>query len=95
MGCGGWFEFAGKHAVRRIAEHRLPGPPWHWIDDTQMALAISAILQQYEGIDQDALAATLATRYERSRGYGMATRAVLARVRSGATAISPRTHYLA
>jgi ADP-ribosylglycohydrolase len=81
---GGFFEFAGGNARRRIAERRLPGGPWHWTDDTQMAGAIVATLRQGAGIDQDLLAAELAARYERSRGYGMASRAVLSRLRRGA-----------
>lgn len=49
-----------------------------------MAGAIVATLRRGAGIDQDALAAELAARYERGRGYGMATRAVLSRLRRGA-----------
>jgi ADP-ribosylglycohydrolase len=81
---GGFFEFAGAHARRRIAERWLPAPPWRWTDDTQMAGAVLATLAQAGGIDQDRLAAELAARYERSRGYGMATRALLTRIRRGA-----------
>lgn len=81
---GGFFEFAGSTARRRIAERWLPSTPWHWTDDTQMAGAVVATLRQAAGIDQDILAAELAARYERGRGYGMATRAVLARLRRGA-----------
>jgi ADP-ribosylglycohydrolase len=81
---GGFFEFAGSHARRRIAERWLPNPPWRWTDDTQMAGAVLATLAQAGGIDQDRLAVELAARYERSRGYGMATRALLARFRRGA-----------
>jgi ADP-ribosylglycohydrolase len=81
---GGFFEFAGANARRRIAERWLPGAPWRWTDDTQMAGAVVATLRQSAGVDQDVLAAELAARYERGRGYGMATRAVLSRLRRGA-----------
>lgn len=81
---GGFFEFTGANARRRIAERWLPGAPWHWTDDTQMAGAVVATLGQRAGIDQDVLAAELVARYERGRGYGMATRAMLSRLRKGA-----------
>lgn len=81
---GGFFEFAGANARRRIAERWLPGAPWRWTDDTQMAGAVGATLQQSAGIDQDLLAANLVLRYERERGYGMASRAMLSRLRRGA-----------
>lgn len=81
---GGFFEFAGSHARQRIADRWLPAPPWRWTDDTQMAGAVLATLAQAGGIDQDRLAAELTARYERRRGYGMATRALLARLRRGA-----------
>lgn len=80
---GGFFEFAGSTARRRIAERRIPGGPWRWTDDTQMAGAVLAALRRSAGIDQDVLAAELAARYERGRGYGMASRAVLSRLRRG------------
>lgn len=48
-----------------------------------MAGAIVATLQRSAAIDQDVLAAELAARYERGRGYGMASRAVLSRLRRG------------
>lgn len=80
---GGFFEFAGSAARRRITERWLPGAPWRWTDDTQMAGAVVATLQRSAGLDQDVLAAELAARYERGRGYGMASRAVLSRLRRG------------
>jgi ADP-ribosylglycohydrolase len=80
---GGFFEFAGAHAVKRIAARALPQPPWHYTDDTMMALSIVSALRQRGAIEQDALAQSFAERYERARGYGPATRAVLARIRRG------------
>jgi ADP-ribosylglycohydrolase len=81
---GGFFEFAGANARRRIAERWLPGAPWRWTDDTQMAGAVVSTLGRRAGIDEDVLAAELAGRYERGRGYGLATRAILSRLRRGA-----------
>ena len=42
---GGFFEFAGANARRRIAERWLPGAPRRWTDDTQMAGAIVSMVQ--------------------------------------------------
>ncbi len=42
---GSFFEFAGASARRRIAERWLPGAPWRWTDDTQMAGAIVSMVQ--------------------------------------------------
>lgn len=81
---GGFFEFAGRHAHARVAAQALPAPPWRWTDDTQMACAVVATLQHAGRVDQDHLAAELAGRYERRRGYGLASRAMLARIRRGA-----------
>jgi ADP-ribosylglycohydrolase len=81
---GGFFEFAGANARRRIAERWLLSPPWRRTDDTQMAGAVLATLAQAGELDQDRLAAELAARYEHRRGYGMASRAVLSRLRRGA-----------
>ncbi len=69
--------------MKRIAARALPQPPWHYTDDTMMALSIVSVLRQHGAIDQDVLAQSFAERYERARGYGPATRAVLARIRRG------------
>jgi ADP-ribosylglycohydrolase len=74
---GGFFEGATRlpHAV---ATRTPPAAPWHYTDDTQMALSIMAIVRQFGAVDQDALAQSFAEHYERSRGYGPATRTLLA-----------------
>lgn len=47
-------------------------PPWQYSDDTVMALAILEVLEQHRTIEQDALAAAFARRFEAEpeRGYG-------------------------
>jgi ADP-ribosylglycohydrolase len=79
---GGFFEGATRlpHAV---ATRTPPSAPWHYTDDTQMALSIVAILRQLGAIDQEELAQSFADHYERSRGYGPATRTLLARIQRG------------
>lgn len=55
-----------------IAQRALPGPPWRYTDDTEMALGIADVLAECGGIDQDKLAFTFARRYAEypGRGYG-------------------------
>lgn len=82
---GAFFEFSQGRPSHFIASRKLPEGIWYWTDDTQMALSIFAVLRQCTGVDQDLLAASLAFRYERSRGYGMTTRAILQRIRQNKT----------
>jgi ADP-ribosylglycohydrolase len=79
---GGFFEGATRlpHAV--ATRTPLSGP-WHYTDDTQMALSIVAVLRSANRIDQDRLAQSFVERYDRARGYGPATRTVLARIKRG------------
>lgn len=53
-----------------IAARTLPRAPWHWTDDTQMALSIVSVLRQLGHIEQDALAANFSEHYNEDRGYG-------------------------
>ncbi|MCA9075510.1 MAG: ADP-ribosylglycohydrolase family protein [Planctomycetaceae bacterium] len=46
--------------------------PWRWTDDTEMACSIVRILHTHGEIEQDALATSFATRFDRGRGYGPA-----------------------
>lgn len=82
---GAYFEFTSGRVPARILERQPPSPPWHWTDDTHMAWATYATLQEYGSINQNALAQKLATNYQRSRGYGPTTRMILSRVRKGHT----------
>jgi len=82
---GAFFEFSQGRLSHFITSRTLPDGIWHWTDDTQMALSIFAVLRQCASIDQDLLAASLAYRYERTRGYGLTTRAMLKRIRQNET----------
>lgn len=82
---GGFFEFSQGKESHFIRSRKLPEGPWHWTDDTQMASSVFAVLRQSSKVDQDLLATSLAYRYERSRGYGMTTRATLRRIRQNKT----------
>jgi ADP-ribosylglycohydrolase len=66
-----------------LAQRPLPAGRWDYTDDTQMALSLVEVLVQHGGIDQDALALSFATRFERWRGYGPAMYDLLPRLRAG------------
>lgn len=62
-----------------IADRALPGPPWPYTDDTEMALAIVEVIQRHGRIDADDLAMTFARRYRANpgRGYGGTAHGIL------------------
>lgn len=67
---GGFFEFNDRFAASFLVDRRLPSAPWHYTDDTSMALSIYETLRLHGFIHQDELAISFAGYYERSRGYG-------------------------
>jgi ADP-ribosylglycohydrolase len=69
------------HAM--IQERILPSPLWEYTDDTQMSLSIVEVLRKYGVIDQDALANSFATRFERRRGYGPAMYKLIPQLQMG------------
>jgi ADP-ribosylglycohydrolase len=82
---GAFFEFSHGRVSRRVSERILPSGIWHWTDDTHMALSLFSVLRQYGTIEPDAFASSLVQHYERSRGYGRSIRALVQRVRAGAS----------
>lgn len=67
-----------------VAARAQARPPWRWTDDSGMAVSIVHVLNTYGAVDQDALAADFARRYDTKRGYGPATHGLLRRIREGA-----------
>lgn len=63
----------------------LPGGPWSYTDDTEMALSVYEMLCTRGQIDQDRLATAFALRYKRYRGYGTAARQLLEAIGSQPT----------
>lgn len=57
-------------ADKLIGARTLPRPPWHWTDDTQMALSLVSVLRRHGRIEQDALATDFSEHYDEDRGYG-------------------------
>jgi ADP-ribosylglycohydrolase len=72
--------------LRSLTAHRaLPAPPWHYTDDTEMALAIVEVLQARGHIDQEQLASAFARRYAKDprRGYGGTAHEILRAIGEG------------
>lgn len=72
--------FVSPDVVERLIEARaLPRAPWTYTDDTEMATAIVDVLEEHQGIDQDALARAFAQRYAHDphRGYGGGAHGIL------------------
>jgi ADP-ribosylglycohydrolase len=75
-----------SHSYELVARRELPPGPWHWTDDTHMALSIVEVLHKHGGIDQDILAEAFARRYRQEswRGYGGGARHLLSQISKGA-----------
>jgi ADP-ribosylglycohydrolase len=66
------------------ADEGVPPAPWEWSDDTEMACSVVDVLFRLERIDQDALMAAFAARFDVSRRYGVGALELLEAVRKGA-----------
>ncbi|GAF77901.1 unnamed protein product, partial [marine sediment metagenome] len=55
-----------------VEKRVLPAPPWHYTDDTVMALSIVETLEIHGAIDQETLAERFSRKYraDPGRGYG-------------------------
>ncbi|MEM6284863.1 MAG: ADP-ribosylglycohydrolase family protein, partial [Chloroflexota bacterium] len=81
---GGFFEFQTTGALLAVARIAPRARPWHYTDDTCMALSIYENLRLHERIDPDALGKSFGDHYERGRGYGASMHMVLPRLAKGA-----------
>ncbi|MFF5260789.1 ADP-ribosylglycohydrolase family protein [Actinomadura viridis] len=61
----------------------LPPGPWEWSDDSEMACSLLDVLNRYGRVDQDALAASFAARFDISRRYGAGALELLEGLRDG------------
>jgi ADP-ribosylglycohydrolase len=69
----------------RIDNEDLPPAPWHYTDDTEMAISIVENLHQHGRIHQDELAEAFANRYaaDSRRGYGGTAHKILREIGAG------------
>jgi len=74
-----------KEAYQRIRAREILEEPWHFTDDTVMAIAIYRILGQYGEINQDKLAELFAKNYllDWHRGYGGTAHSILQAIGAG------------
>ena len=77
-----FFRFVAQEE-RLITTRTAPPGPWAYTDDTEMALAVVAMLRRLGGIEQDRLALDFAQGYDPSRGYGPAMHRVLGALGAG------------
>lgn len=64
--------FGSPFMIESMIEQRaLPAAPWHYTDDTEMALGLYGVLAEHGAVDQDALARAFAHRWrcDPTRGY--------------------------
>lgn len=81
---GGFSELSNPTRLPNFIVNRTPpSGEWRFTDDTNMALSVYAVLRIHGHIDQDALAQSFITHYDRSRGYGRGMRALIARIQKG------------
>ncbi|MET8699517.1 ADP-ribosylglycohydrolase family protein [Kitasatospora sp. NPDC004723] len=81
-----WFAVPVDEAPAALAA-RLPRPaPWHWTDDTAMAIVLVRHLRAHGEVHQDALAREFAAEYTREYGrkYGPSMHRVLREIQAGA-----------
>jgi ADP-ribosylglycohydrolase len=69
----------------RITNEDLPPAPWHYTDDTEMAISVVEILLRHGKIEQDDLADAFARRYaaDSRRGYGGTAHRILREIGTG------------
>ena len=71
--------------VESATRDNLPEGPWHYTDDTEMAIGIVQILERHGSINEDELAVRLAARYanDPNRGYGGGAHELLRQIAEG------------
>lgn len=81
---GGFFEMASMNRMMHTTQARqLPDAPWHFTDDTNMALSIYEILCRYGYIHQDELANSFVRHFDQMRGYGSGVRRFVQALQTG------------
>ncbi|SFJ91730.1 ADP-ribosylglycohydrolase [Streptomyces pini] len=78
-----WFFREPPEAAAMIRARRIPDEaPWHWTDDTAMALCVVRVLLRARAVDPEALAREFAAAYaaDPGRGYGYGMHELLPRL---------------
>ena len=79
------FFIPDEAACQRIKNRGILEEPWHFTDDTVMAIGIYRILEKYGTINQDELARVFAKNYtlDWHRGYGGTAHSILRSIGEG------------
>lgn len=81
---GSYFEMWRATINRRyISRRTMPQEVWKYTDDTEMALSIFVMLNDFGTINQAVLAKKFAERYDKSRGYGNGAMKLMKRIANG------------
>lgn len=82
---GQTFFVPDETACQRIKDREILNEPWHFTDDTVMAIGIYRILERYGEIKQDELAKVFAENYalDWHRGYGGTAHSILRSIGEG------------
>lgn len=82
---GQTFFIPDEMACQKIKNREILDEPWHFTDDTVMAIGIYRILETYGEINQDALARVFAENYaiDWHRGYGATAHSILRSIGEG------------
>ena len=82
---GQTFFVPDETACQRIKDREILNEPWHFTDDTVMAIGIYRILEKYGKIEQDELAKVFAENYalDWHRGYGGTAHSILRSIGEG------------
>ena len=82
---GQTFFVPDENACQRIKDREIVKGPWHFTDDTVMAIGIYYILEKYGEIKQDELAKVFAKNYalDWHRGYGGTAHSILRSIEEG------------
>lgn len=81
---GGFFEFNPRASTTYATARKVPDVSvWRWTDDTNMALSIYENLRVHHTVNQDALAHSFGTHYDRARGYGRSMHKMLPKLAQG------------
>ncbi|MGE7433444.1 MULTISPECIES: ADP-ribosylglycohydrolase family protein [Kitasatospora] len=80
-----WFSVDNSEADARLAARTVREAPWHWTDDTAMALVLFQHLLQYGEVRQSELARAFAEAYtaDPARKYGPSMHQVLRQIHEG------------
>ena len=80
---GNNFNVLQEYTLEMLETRSLPGVPWGYTDDTNMALSIVACLARHQKIDQDWLAHSFAEHFDLNRHYGVGMYRLLEQIKAG------------